>query len=155
MLRAPLTRALARRFFSTTRAARGGDHLPPVDPAQFGNPNTFSGPFWRNMFVGSLGAFLLWQANKVYETTKDPDAIHPITAYISYHMTSEGEWKKANYDAIRTIEVGAADTLLLQELSGSPALPFVKAPELLERGSPFSNPISSQQADLSNLQLKR
>ncbi|KAI9189865.1 hypothetical protein H9P43_001298 [Blastocladiella emersonii ATCC 22665] len=154
-------RSALRRLATSSRPAalrRGGDHghghsAAPINPAEY-TSSDYTSPFWRNVFLGSVGAFVLWNANEYYVATKDPEAIHPITAYISYHMTEEKEWKKINYTAIKEIEAGAADTLMLQELPAGRKVARVVAPMLLERGSPFGISAGTQ-ADISDVVLKR
>ncbi|ORZ39407.1 hypothetical protein BCR44DRAFT_100150, partial [Catenaria anguillulae PL171] len=124
----------------------------PVNPADYSSAD-FSTPFFRNIFIGSLGVFVAYHANQYYEATKDPEAIHPITAYISYQMTDDKEWKKINYASIKDMEKGAADTLLMQELPGGRRTYRIVAPELLERGSPFGISAGTQ-ADLSDIVIR-
>ncbi|KAI9222654.1 hypothetical protein BC828DRAFT_377944 [Blastocladiella britannica] len=157
MLRAIVTRSpatAARRALVLRGADHGHHHGPtPVNPADYTSAD-FSTPLYAKLFLGALTAFGLFQANEYYVARKASDEVHPITAYISYHMTDEKVWKERNYAAIRDAERDAAVTLLMQEMSSSAKTFRPVAPELLERGCPHGISAGTQ-ADLSDLQLKR
>lgn len=117
--------------FCTSRIASGEHHNKLEGKDEEYTRSDFSGPFWRNVFVCSLAAVGVWQANAYYEATKH-DQVHPITAYISYHMTQEDKWKKTNYQSIEDMERAACDTLLIQELKGTPRSSGVVSPEYVK-----------------------
>jgi hypothetical protein len=77
-LRSPTFQAAwrSRRFLSQSVIQRDDHHHghhdhhgSAHDPNEY-PPTDFSAACWRNMFLGSMGVFVLWNANSYYEATR-------------------------------------------------------------------------------------
>ncbi|PWN27596.1 hypothetical protein BDZ90DRAFT_232024 [Jaminaea rosea] len=168
----PSSRRLAapssRRSFHASPARKDAAHSSGGHGSEEYAPETFATPFWRNIFLFTLGGFGLYRFSLLgaeTHSTRQPggdDLEHEegnddkrpfLTRYIENYTTSSDTWKQNQERHLELSKQAAERKLFLQDAEMAPVR-RMRYIQTFQQASPHLNKVGDQ-VDLSDLEIRK
>ncbi|KZS98694.1 hypothetical protein SISNIDRAFT_546597 [Sistotremastrum niveocremeum HHB9708] len=141
------------RRFASSGADHGHDGHDSHELSTVTYPSeTFSTPFWRNIVIGGISAFLLYEYYPSILGTSD-DRAPLLTRFIAYYSPDPSKWERINQRHLLHTVDQADDQLIFQEAK-KPFIHRYQFTGAFDAGSPNNVPLGTS-VDLSDLVVRR